>query len=238
MLPCFVSATISGMNDVGPTYCETLIAQGTGFPIEFVNTWTSLIPALLGLLAVLYLIKHKNRRADLWALAVLTIATGLGSTWWHGARTGISLAFDVFPGLLYFLLFLYLWPAYLFGKWRGALAFIAFFAVQFVLVQFLPFGERNGPPVGVFATTFLFAVVYLVATYRKIGRPFWWGVAMITSALTAALFRTIDLETCATLPFGTHFLWHVFLGLAAYLGVRFLSHLERPWWKFWKRRTL
>ncbi len=227
------------MDGVGPTYCETLIVSSGSFPIEFVNTYTSFIPFLFGVAAMVWLVMRRERRVDLWMLAVLTSLTGLGSAWWHGSRTAVALAGDVFPGLFYFLLFLYLWPAYLFGKWRGALVFLGFFATVFLLVRLLPFGERNGPPQGLFMTTFIFACGLLYATYRKHGRVVWWGIAMIGSALTAAFFRTIDLETCDMLPFGTHFLWHIFLGGAAYLGVRFLSALT-PRWSLtgWLRKLL
>ncbi len=224
------------MRDVGPTYCETLY-MGSGFPLEYVNTVTSFIPVLFGIAALAWLYSKRERRLDLWTLATLTTLTGLGSVWWHGSRIAIALAGDVFPGLFYFLLFLFLWPAYLFGLRKGALVFAGFFGLVFVLTRFLPFGERNGPPQGLFLTTFIVACGLLYATYRTYGSAVWWGVAMIGSALTAAFFRTIDLEMCEVIPFGTHFLWHVFLGLAAYLGVRFLSYLETPWWKFWKRRT-
>jgi hypothetical protein len=218
--------------DVGPLYCETPLTVVSGFPVEFVNSLTSLIPSLFGLFAIIWLVQKRNKRPDLWALAVLTIATGLGSAWWHGARTSVSLAFDVFPGLLYFLLILFLWPAYLFGRNYGALLFAAFFGALFLLARFIPFGDHNGPPAGLFGTVFVFAVAYLWYSYKKIGTQVWWGIAMIAAALAAAFFRTIDLYTCDVLPIGTHFLWHVFLGWAAYLGVVFLAQFSESRKKF------
>jgi hypothetical protein len=38
--------------------------------------------------------------------------------------------------------------------------------------------------------------------------------------LAALFFRTIDNEVCPVLPIGTHFLWHILIGLVTYLAMR------------------
>ena len=38
--------------------------------------------------------------------------------------------------------------------------------------------------------------------------------------------RSIDLMTCSIIPFGTHFIWHILLSLAAYLGIVMLLRLK------------
>ena len=40
--------------------------------------------------------------------------------------------------------------------------------------------------------------------------------------LAARFFRTIDNEVCPVLPIGTHFLWHLLIGLVTYLAMRSL----------------
>jgi hypothetical protein len=40
--------------------------------------------------------------------------------------------------------------------------------------------------------------------------------------LAALFFRTIDNEVCPVLPIGTHFLWHLLIGLVTYLAMRSL----------------
>ncbi len=40
--------------------------------------------------------------------------------------------------------------------------------------------------------------------------------------LAALFFRTIDNEVCSVLPIGTHFLWHLLIGLVTYLAMRSL----------------
>jgi len=38
--------------------------------------------------------------------------------------------------------------------------------------------------------------------------------------------RSIDLMMCGIIPFGTHFIWHILLSLAAYLGIVMLLRLK------------
>ena len=42
----------------------------------------------------------------------------------------------------------------------------------------------------------------------------------------AAFFRSIDLASCAVVPFGTHFLWHILLSTAAYCCVVLIARLK------------
>ena len=45
---------------------------------------------------------------------------------------------------------------------------------------------------------------------------------MMGCAIVAASLRTLDLSVCEAIPVGTHFFWHIFLGMAAYAGVRMM----------------
>ncbi len=40
--------------------------------------------------------------------------------------------------------------------------------------------------------------------------------------VAALFFRTIDNEVCSSAPIGTHFLWHILIGLVTYLAMRAL----------------
>jgi hypothetical protein len=50
------------------------------------------------------------------------------------------------------------------------------------------------------------------------------GVATLAAGAyaIALVFRVLDPEVCSAFPIGTHFLWHSFTGLAAYLAMRSL----------------
>jgi len=59
----------------------------------------------------------------------------------------------------------------------------------------------------------LLILIYAVALRRRfpvLARGFVAGAALLILSLTA---RTLDLPLCASLPLGTHFLWHVFNGV-------------------------
>ena len=58
------------------------------------------------------------------------------------------------------------------------------------------------------------------ATERMVAR---FTLLAAAGVYTAALFfRTIDNEVCPVLPIGTHFLWHILIGLVTYLAMRCL----------------
>lgn len=182
---------------------------------------------MFGLLAIFWLIKKKDHNISLYLLAILASATGIGSFLWHGLRTPLSLTADVLPGLLYLLLFLLIWSIAIFGRKIGALVFILFFVIQWSATFLLPIPELNGPPLTVFLIIPIFGIILLLFTYKKIGKEVWYGILMLLSAVLAAFFRTIDLHTCDILSFGTHFLWHIFLGLSVYLGIILISKINR-----------
>jgi hypothetical protein len=54
----------------------------------------------------------------------------------------------------------------------------------------------------------------------------WVGIAALACGLIAAGARSADLPLCPVIPFGTHFLWHMLLSLAAYLGIATLLRLK------------
>ncbi|NBD73870.1 hypothetical protein GVX82_02405 [Patescibacteria group bacterium] len=215
------------MHEVGPLYCETPLSVPAAFPVELINTVTSLVPSLFGVLAIVWLWRVGSRRPELYTLGVLAVATGVGSALWHGLRTPLSLALDVFPGVLYFLLFTFLWTHRL-GGYRLAVAVPLLLATLVIGLFWLePSFAPEGPPLAFFVGTALVSFGLIALTYRRDRRAGHLATLMIAAALLAAGFRTIDLATCGLIPFGTHFLWHVFLGAAVYLGVRLLATLKR-----------
>jgi hypothetical protein len=58
------------------------------------------------------------------------------------------------------------------------------------------------------------------ATERRVARFTLLAAAGVY--LAALFFRTIDNEVCPVLPIGTHFLWHLLIGLVTYLAMRAL----------------
>jgi hypothetical protein len=52
------------------------------------------------------------------------------------------------------------------------------------------------------------------------------GTFTLVCAISAAAARSVDLMTCSVIPFGTHFLWHIGLSTAAYLGIALLVRMK------------
>ena len=218
------------LNPIQPVYCETppVVGQVYPLPFELVNSVSSLIPTIFALLALWYMMKQKVRRYDLYLLVALLFSVGIGSALWHGWRTSLFLTLDVIPGLLFLLCFTLLWPAYLRGRWWAYGTFFALFALQFISFQLIRLMPVDGPPISFFVGLFVLGAVLMYFTWRDAGKTaFWWGTASVMAATAAAVFRSIDGIACAYIPFGSHFLWHVFLGFSAYCGIVLLVKIHQ-----------
>lgn len=55
-----------------------------------------------------------------------------------------------------------------------------------------------------------------------------WVIAALASFALSLAFRTLDRDICATLPLGTHFLWHLLNGLMVGLLLQFYLRLKPP----------
>ncbi len=207
----------------GPQYCET-VALVTSFPAELWNTWSNLAIIAFGLAALWMVWKRSPYSYGLYWLAFLVAATGVGSFLWHGLREPWALTMDTLPGGMVLLTFVYLW-ARSFYSFVGAGTFLAlFFGAAFLMMGYgrgsLPFFVSLAPVVIVFAA-------WLIYRTRDVSPSLaLQGCVVVGCALLALLFRSIDGYACDFIPMGTHFLWHVFLSLSAFLGIRLLLRIE------------
>lgn len=209
---------------IGPLYCETPVSTFS-FPAEPINTITNLV--IIGYAVLLFfLFQKKKPNTDLYVLASLLLATGVGSLLWHGYRTGLTLVFDVVPGVLFLLVFIFVWARRVWGLYGGVASLIGFFAFVWGLTALMGVGERRGPPITVVWATVVGSAILFYATRAKYGKVAWLSMVVVALAIIAFFFRSIDLSVCQYLPFGTHFLWHIFLSTAAFAGVLFLQRLD------------
>lgn len=208
----------------GPIYCEMLTDSGDGWLFEPLNTWTNLAPIAAGLLALFYL--HRQRGAGVvpgvvpWVLALLLLATGIGSFVWHGFHDRWALTVETLTGLLFFLCYVAWWSCRLWG-WRvGLAACVAFLAVA--IGQFFVIAPSGPTDAGfrVIAVVLPYGALLLWATAKRFGRVWRIGALSLVLAAAAASARSLDLPACEIVPFGTHFLWHILLALAAYTAIR------------------
>jgi len=203
-----------------PVYCETALNWLGPFPAEPVNAITSFVPVVLGMLALHHLVRGKHRSRVAYTLAVLTIVTGLGSVAWHATRSQLALNVDALAGVAYFIVIAFFWLACVGNRWIAVAVSASFVGMVFLV-----------PRVEGFFVVFLAAVVVvavgLVVATRYRNRPaFPFAAVAVGAALLAATFRTLDSRVCDVIPVGTHFLWHVLLGIAAYAGVRLMLLLR------------
>lgn len=205
-----------------PVYCETFLNPLGSFPYEPINTATSLTPVLLGALALVYLLRRGESSRAAYALAGLTILTGLGSIAWHALRTDLMLLLDALPGVIYVIVIIAYWFYYVGARYWG-LVVLALFILAAVFIP-SEWGAIK-PLIGVLVLIAI-AIGLLIATWYRKRHAFKFALPMIAAGIIALILRSLDLQVCDTIPFGIHFFWHIFLGLAAYLGVRMIVLLR------------
>jgi hypothetical protein len=180
------------------------------------------VPVLLGILALVLLVRGRHRNAVAYILAILTVLTGVGSVAWHSMRTEFTLLIDWLPGAVYFVIVAYFWAHHV-SRWYVGLALLVTLSI---LAFAVPFHTIQAYRVFIFTAIVLIAIALVVATWWQRREAFWWALAMFAAAALALFLRTLDLDVCETIPVGTHFFWHIFLGLAAYCGVWMIVRLR------------
>ena len=184
-------------------YCERI---DPGFWSEPINAVTN----LAFLAAALWIWPRTNGLPLARALAAILFGIGIGSFLFHTFATPWAALMDVVPIGVFILLYLFavhrdviglgLWPA------LGATAlFIPFAAITVPLLGMLPFFGISA----FYWTVPILLVIYALALHRTphITRGFLTGAGLLALSISA---RSVDETLCNFIPFGTHFLWHVF----------------------------
>jgi len=206
----------------GPFYCEDSFGL-TSFPIEPVNTISNAAIVMFGVASLYYVVKRAPRSTDLYFLGALLVANGIGSALWHGLRQPWALAFDVTPGLFFLFGFCFCWARRLWSAFPATLllgAFVLAAAISGIMTAGMPRWVGIAP--AVVATSLV--LIGSAAMYSR--QAALWGTAALASTLTALTFRTIEEDLCSVIPFGTHFLWHIFNSGGAFMGVIGLVTLQ------------
>jgi hypothetical protein len=201
----------------GPVYCETPYGVlSAAFPAEPWNTYSNLVIIAFGFLGLFITLRRAPRSLDLYILCGLLIVNGIGSFLWHGTRMRWALTLDVLPGLFFLLALVFFWARRVSQTWI-ALLFIASFYVAVTWLRQTGFGYGRWASMAPAIVFFGGLLVFRTWTISREGAIL--GGAALASAMLALTFRTIDPAMCASIPFGTHFLWHIFLSGGAFLGI-------------------
>lgn len=199
-------------------YCERI---QPGLWAEPINAWSNLgflVAALLLRSALRRLHSHRPLSAPgVRALPTLLALVGVGSFAFHTFANVLTGLADQLAILLFGCVFLYLFLRHAAGagRWSAVTASLAFAALSYLLPRWLRDGVLNQSSAYL---PYLLGMIAMLAWLWRNGRParglFGAGVLVFVLALA---FRTIDLHACPTIPFGTHFAWHLLSSLMLYM---------------------
>ena len=198
-------------------YCERV---GMGVLAEPLNAVSNVSFLMAALAAWILAQRTGTLSAGVRVLIVLGASVGIGSILWHTVPTMLTLVLDIVPILIFIMWFIWLYT-------RNVVGMRSLFAVAcvaaFVLGTFLaiPFsGVLHGALVYTPGLMVVLVLGVFQAGERTVARFTLLAAAGVYIA--ALFFRTIDNEVCPVLPIGTHFLWHILIGLVTYLAMRSL----------------
>ena len=209
-------------------YCERVQIGLFGEPLNLVTNICFIIAAVL-------LLRRQFLNKSPWThklLSLTALIVGLGSALFHSFAVYWAQLADVIPigFFLCYFIFLFFWQVEqksLAVSLGVVLGFLGSIALCFSFLQFQFLGNsQNYIPV-------LFVLVYLALTRTdtRIRNFFLAAASMFLAALT---FRAVDIRVCSIIPFGSHFLWHVFNSGVIYVAIR---GLEEQYWQNFRSKT-
>ncbi len=184
-------------------YCERTDA---GFWSEPVNAVTNLAFVLVAL----FMWRRATGEAPARLLSIILGLIGLGSFLFHTFATGWAAVMDTTPILAFVLVYIFLanrdfweWPVW--GAALGALAYLPYASLITPVFSALPFFHIS---------SFYWSLPLMIGAYAillrhrvpETAQGLAIGAGLLCLSLTA---RSLDLQICAAIPLGTHFLWHI-----------------------------
>lgn len=195
-------------------YCERISAA---FWAEPINALTNIVFLFAAWAAWRLARRTTPRSPGLWLLIATVSMIGVGSFLFHTIATNWARVLDVVPILFFQLVFLWLYgrQIMMLGRTTSGLALAGFLAASILGRQF-PM-VLNGSLIYAPAILVLFGLgLYHARAFTSSRHDLLTAAAVLTVSL---LFRTIDNAVCTTIPYGSHFLWHLLNGLVVYLAM-------------------
>ncbi len=196
-------------------YCER---HGSGPFEEPFNTISNLVFIWAAVEAWNLAGRHRVRTSEIHLLTFLAATVGIGSAIWHVFATPWASLMDLIPILLFQLCFLWLYLRRCAGmKPMVATGWVlCYLMISLLMLKAPPYLNGSilyGPTM---------AVLIGLAAYHYISRqPDRRLLGFVAILFTVAItFRSLDSVACAWIPFGTHFLWHLFNGVVFYCAIR------------------
>ncbi len=207
------------LTDMGPVYYETDLDHLGHTVVEPFNAYSSLAMALTAVLIWIFLLRSNFRSSPFLAyvFAPLLFLGGIGSTLFHAFRSSqFFLMLDWLPILLLtILLSLHYWYK-LFPRWL----FIVGMTLLIILARGIPAIWLRGSMainVSYFLSGVLILIPLFIYMYRNRFHQGRYILFSVIALLIALGFRYTDDFDHLILPMGTHWLWHIFSALGAWL---------------------
>lgn len=169
---------------------------------------------------LLYRVASRDPEDQRWECRVLPpllAAIGAGSLLFHTARNGYTFLCDVVPIGAFIVLAM-------FSLVRGLIknnGLRTAFLLTFALIQTMtPRAALNGS--APYIVTLAILLTLIPAAIYKCGRKAMPLILLSFSLAAAIIFRAIDLAASPVFPMGTHWLWHIFATISAYLAAKFV----------------
>ena len=212
------------ITDGGPTYAETHITDNL-----IVEPWNAISSLAIAAPAVYFLWKIRKEPLKygflLWCIPILFL-NGIGSTLFHGLRTSrFFLYMDFLPAALLTLsITAYFWAKVMPKWWMAVFALGPVFFLRFAVFEYFSGAFAINLSYTIGGTAFLVPIVLILRKYdyaKTINI-----IVAIVCFILAIYFRGADKDFTHIIPFGTHFLWHIFTGIGAYLLADYLYFLR------------
>ncbi|WP_417250006.1 hypothetical protein [Celeribacter sp.] len=216
------------MNEIAFTWMSQIDSYREQVDFSFWSEPVNAITNLAFVLAALYVWPRTKGLLLARVLAVILFLIGLGSFAFHTTATRWGEAADVTPILAFILTYVFAATRDFFGlgSWWAALAAVLFvpFAV-IVSPVFLHIGMGSS---AAYAPVPVLIVIYAALLRRRApatARGMVLGAAVLCISLG---FRMLDAPIYATVPMGTHFMWH-FLNsiMLAHMIAVYVRHMRR-----------
>jgi uncharacterized membrane protein YwaF len=202
-------------------YCER---TSTGFWAEPLNAWSNLAFPAAALCAAVLAHRRGGATPAYWGLVILAALVGVGSFLFHTFANVWSEYADTIPIWTFVAATLFVAASRVAGRRPNPGVAAALVVAVVLIVTYVtatdptassPPAPLNGSLQYAPALIALAAFAVLARHRRAAFAPLMLGAT--AAFLAALLFRTIALATCAAVPFGMHFLWHLLNGLTVRL---------------------
>jgi hypothetical protein len=196
-------------------YCER---AGPGLWAEPLNATTN-VAFFLAALAAWSLARRVHALSPgTWALVMLIVAVGIGSSLFHTFATTWARVLDAVPILMFQLSYLWLYGRRIIRLGAATVAgLLAIFVVAAYAGRQFPH-TLNGSLIYAPAVVVIVGLGFYHYRTQTAARHSVFAAAAVF--LVAVFFRTIDGAVCPAFPLGTHFLWHLLIPVALYLFMR------------------